>query len=406
MKVHTENISSLRKKGLLLLVLMTLVFLVYLVIGMALPVLPLHVYQTLGMSTFIVGLVVGFQFAATLVSRIWAGTFADKNGAKRAILIGLFVAVVSGLFYLSSFYLSASPRGSILLLLVGRALLGGAESFITIGSLSYGLSLLGSQHSGKIMSWVGCAMYSAYALGAPLGTICYEHYGFLSLAFLTTLLPAVALGLGSALTAVVSEPQQQKSQPLGNLKNVIWRPGLGLAFASVGFGAVTTFISLLFAQQQWGMVWLAFTALSTTFLLARIVLGSLPDRIGGVKIALICILIEASGQLLIWSADKAVVALLGAALTGLGYSLIYPGFGVEIVRQVPSHNRALAMGLYTACLDLALGLTGPVLGLIASGINLKAVFFFSTLMVLASAIVAIWLLGVRIPFPLNLVTKR
>lgn len=137
MKVHTENISSLCKKGLPLLVLMTLVFLVYLVIGMALPVLPLHVHQTLGMSTFIVGLVVGFQFAATLVSRIWAGTFADKNGAKRAILIGLFVAVLSGLFYLSSFYLSASPRGSILLLLVGRALLGGAESFITIGSLSF-----------------------------------------------------------------------------------------------------------------------------------------------------------------------------------------------------------------------------------------------------------------------------
>jgi len=401
-----RRFSPQQKTGLPLLVVMALVFLVYLVIGMALPVLPLHVHQSLGMSTFIVGLVVGFQFAATLVSRIWAGTFADKNGAKKAILIGLSVAVLSGVFYLFSFYVAARPRDSILLLLVGRALLGGAESFITIGSLSYGLSLLGSQHSGKIMSWVGCAMYAAYALGAPLGTICYEHYGFLSLALLTTLLPAVALGLGSALTTVASASPHQETPPAENLYHVVWRPGLGLAFASVGFGAVTTFISLYFAQQQWGMTWLAFTALSTTFLLARMVLGSLPDRIGGVKVALVCILIEASGQLLIWSANNEVVALLGAALTGLGYSLIYPGFGVEIVRQVPSHNRALAMGLYTACLDLALGLTGPLLGLIASGINLKAVFLCSTLMVLASVVVAIGLLGVRIPFPLKLVAKR
>ena len=89
---------------------MALVFLVYLVIGMTLPVLPLHVHQSLGMSTFIVGLVVGFQFAATLVSRIWAGTFADKNGAKKAILIGLSVAVLSGVFYLFSFYVAARPR--------------------------------------------------------------------------------------------------------------------------------------------------------------------------------------------------------------------------------------------------------------------------------------------------------
>ena len=42
----------------------------FLVIGLALPVLPLHVHQGLGLGTFVVGLVAGSQFAASLVSRV------------------------------------------------------------------------------------------------------------------------------------------------------------------------------------------------------------------------------------------------------------------------------------------------------------------------------------------------
>src|SRR5947199_10621182 len=49
--------------------------------GMALPVLPLHVHHRLGMSPFVVGLVAGSQFAAALLSRLWAGRITDTHGA-------------------------------------------------------------------------------------------------------------------------------------------------------------------------------------------------------------------------------------------------------------------------------------------------------------------------------------
>ena len=44
--------------------IMGIVSVAFLVIGFALPVLPLHVHQDLGLSTFVVGLVTGSQFAA------------------------------------------------------------------------------------------------------------------------------------------------------------------------------------------------------------------------------------------------------------------------------------------------------------------------------------------------------
>ena len=56
-----------------LLPMMGVVFVAFLVIGAAMPVLPLHVQGGLGFGTFVVGLVAGSQFAASLISRPWAG---------------------------------------------------------------------------------------------------------------------------------------------------------------------------------------------------------------------------------------------------------------------------------------------------------------------------------------------
>src|SRR5437868_8260521 len=85
-----------------LLPIMAAVFIAFLVIGAALPVLPLHVHQGLGLGTFLVGLVAGSQFAAAIVSRVWAGRHADASGAKHAVIAGLMIsAAAGGLYFLS-----------------------------------------------------------------------------------------------------------------------------------------------------------------------------------------------------------------------------------------------------------------------------------------------------------------
>ena len=77
-----------------------------------------------------------------------------------------------------------------------------------------------------------------------------------------------------------------------------------------------------------------------------------------------------------------------AALTGVGYSLVYPGLGVEAVHRVPAQSRGLAMGAYTAFLDVALGFGTPALGLLASVAGLGAVFVASAVAALCAAPIA------------------
>ncbi len=79
-----------------LLPIMAVVLIAFLVIGLALPVLPLHVHQGLGLGTFVVGLVAGSQFAAALLSRVWSGRYAGSRGAKRAVVAGLLAAAARG----------------------------------------------------------------------------------------------------------------------------------------------------------------------------------------------------------------------------------------------------------------------------------------------------------------------
>src|SRR5256714_8501820 len=119
--------------------IMAVVLVAYLIIGLAMPVLPLYVHEELGLSTFMVGVAAGIEFAAALVSRFWSGRYADTRGAKRAVVAGLLIGTAAGLFYLLSLRFVHAPQTAIAILLVGRLLLGGAESFVITGALSWGL---------------------------------------------------------------------------------------------------------------------------------------------------------------------------------------------------------------------------------------------------------------------------
>ncbi len=369
--------------------LMGIVLVAFLVIGVALPVLPLHV-RDLGFGPIIIGLVTGCQFAASLLSRVWAGRTCDNQGAKRAVIVGLAGATLAGLLYLLSIRFAEQPNVSVVILLAGRAVLGAAESFIITGATVWGLARVGTPNAGKVIAWMGTAMFAAFAAGAPLGVGLYQQRGFVAVAGATALAPLATLLLVALLAPVAPSP---KTGPkMLSVVRKIWLPGLGAALSSIGFGAILTFASLLFAERGWTPLWLAFTSYAGALIGARLLFGHLPDRVGGAKVALICVLIETAGLALIGLAPSAIPAAIGAALTGAGYALVYPGLGVEAVRQAPPESRGMAMGAYTACLDIALGICGPLLGLVASRADLGAAFLVSALIVLCSAPVALWLL--------------
>lgn len=371
--------------------IMVIVFTAFSIIGLALPVLPIHLHQHLGFGAFVVGLVTGSQFGASLLSRVFAGRYADHRGPKRGVINGLLMAVAAGLLYLLSLRFGGAPKATVTVLLLGRALLGGAESFIITGAVSWGLVLVGAENAGRVIAWIGMAMFAALAFGAPLGTALYSAGGFAAVAIATTLMPLVTILLVSPLSPVMAELGTRPS--FKTVAAAVWLPGFGSALSTIGFGAIVAFGSLLAAQRGWNPVWLVFTAFAVSLVAARLLFGHLPDQLGGAKVALLCVLIETAGLALIGLASGRALAAAGAALTGFGYSLVYPALGVEAVRRAPPQSRGLAMGTYTVFLDVALGFGSPTLGLIAGRFGLDTAFLASALIALGTAAIAVRLLS-------------
>jgi MFS family permease len=277
----TAHPSALVRPNLsmaVLLPIMASVFVAFLVSGLAMPVLPLHVHNGLGLSTFVVGLVAGSQFVAALVSRPMAGQYADSRGAKHAVVIGLLAASASGLLYFSSLQFVTQPTISVGILLLGRVLLGLGESFVITGAQTWGLVLGGPNNTGKVIAWAGSAMWASFALGAPVGTFLYARLGFSAIALTTTFVPVAALLIVVRLPGI--KPATRPRFSLAQVVASVWLPGLGLALSAAAFGAMTAFVALLFSSRGW-TVWPVFTVFAGVFILARVFFGHVADNVGG-----------------------------------------------------------------------------------------------------------------------------
>jgi MFS family permease len=127
------------------------------------------------------------------------------------------------------------------------------------------------------------------------------------------------------------------------------------------------------------------TAFGIGFILVRVALGSLPDRIGGYRVALCSLVTEAVGQAMVWGAPNEITALAGALVTGLGSALVFPALGVEALKRVLPTNRGSAMGAFVAFLDIAYGLAGPAAGPIAGDFGYAAVYLLGAASALLGA---------------------
>jgi MFS family permease len=365
----------------------------YMAVGLPLPVMPLFVHHNLGFSNLIVGLVIGIQFLATVLTRGYAGRLTDRHGGKRSALQGAAICALGGLFYLVAAMPRFSPAISLAIIVTGRLLAGLGESQFVTGCVSWSIASVGPQRAGMSMSWTGIAMFAALAIGAPIGMALYQTYGLETAMVACIVAPLIAAVIAFREPSYTSPAGQRL--PFYRVIGQIWREGLGLMLQGVGLAGLTAFASLYFAARNWGHAGIVMTAFGIGFIFVRMVLGSLPDRMSGYHVALWSLVVEAIGQGMLWSAPHEIVALAGALVTGLGCALVFPALGVEALKRVLPANRGSAMGAFVAFLDIAYGLSGPMAGVIAGEFGYAAVYLFGAACALIGATIVVTARGAQ-----------
>src|SRR5579871_6490923 len=110
-----------------LAIVFSLVFVMYLIMGVSIGVLPDFVHNELKLSNVWVGVVIGMQYIATLCTRQFSGSMADHKGGKITLIVGIGLCMISGVLLLGAVNFNILSLRLVFLLL-GRILLGAGES--------------------------------------------------------------------------------------------------------------------------------------------------------------------------------------------------------------------------------------------------------------------------------------
>ncbi|UFI47311.1 MFS transporter [Pseudomonas savastanoi] len=364
-------------------------FIAFLCIGLPIAVLPGYVHDQLGFSPLIAGLTIASQYLATLLSRPFAGRATDTLGSKRSIVFGLWGIVISGSMTLLATLLQEFATLSLSILIVARLFLGVSQGLIGVGTISWCIGKLGSEHTARSISWNGIASYGAIAIGAPLGVVVIDTVGFNSLGV------ALMVMAGLALWLIHNKPSVPvvagERLPYWSVFGRIAPYGLGLTLSSIGYGTLTTFITLFYLSRGWEGAAYCLSMFGVCFILARLLFIGAINRLGGYNAAIVCMAVEICGLLMLWLSPSSGIALAGAGLTGVGLSLIYPALGVEAIKSVPTPSRGAGLSAYAVFFDLALAIAGPVMGAIALGQGYDWIFFYAALLSVCALALTIWL---------------
>ncbi len=379
----------------------TLIFACYFTIGLQLAVVPGFVHLQLGYNAVLAGLAISVQYVATLLSRPIAGRMSDSVGAKRTTCSGLLVCAASGLFFLWSSALTHDPLTSFYLLLLCRLILGFGESWVATGATLWAIGRVGAASTAQVISWSGIASYGALAAGAPTGVWLENSFGLGAIGVVSFLTILVGF-FGATVTAAV---------PIFPGKDLAFRQvlrkvlpfGLSLTLGGIGFGTIASFISLYYASRHWQNAGLSLSLFGVSFVTVRLLFARTINKWGGYRVAIVSLAFECAGLALLWLASGPAAAQAGAALTGFGFSLVFPALGVEAVKNIPAHSRGSALGVYTAFVDLSLGISGPIAGAIVFSLGYPPIFLFAAAMA-GSSMVLVMALYQRRPGPSDVST--
>ncbi|QCE34931.1 MFS transporter [Acetobacteraceae bacterium] len=398
--------------ALMLAVLLECTFL-----GVGISVIPLFVVQTLHCSAGVSGIVVGVQFIAAMLSRFPSGRISDVKGPYSAMSAGALSAVIGGAFYAAASISQDYVFLSVVLLFCGSALLGIAQSVLATGAMTGSVSLMeqvqkaqkqagkapSSKGPGAAISWVGMCIFLGLILGAPMGVLLFEKTGLFWAGLVIALCSAVVqLWCYQSSKADLKNDSAGNAQEQGNFWEALgyglyhaWFPGFCFGLCAISHGLIIAYASLLYAEHHWFPLWLPYAVFGIALVLARLFLGSLPDRLGGAKTAFFSAFFETVGLILVTCASNLYLSSIGIFLTGFGFAFAFPAFALITLQRGDSAHRGVLIGICNALGDGVRGVGIVCLGYLTALGGFSLVFFSGAFLSLLGGVggVSLFFLG-------------
>lgn len=342
------------------------IFLDTLIYGIVIPILPGY-SESLGASSFVLGVIFAAYSASLLVGTIPLGILSDRYGRKRVMFFGLVALSLSTLGF--------ALAKSIVWLIITRLLQGFAAGATWTACPALIADLYPPEQRGSKMGLMSAASGFGFLVGPAAGGLLYEAGGY-HLPFLICIILAI---LAVIFVAVVipgdSNPVKmpKSSRPLLKVLRIrgVWQGSTMVLIGSVGFGFIDPLLPGYFADKfaaSPGVIGLLFGVISLFHVSSAPVIGKLSDHMGRVRLIKIGLVTTALVVPLITLAANAVTSAITMGLMGITFGLMLtptmPLLADSVMPRRGSSDDSsygVAFGIYNGAFSLGY-LIGPLIG--------------------------------------------
>ena len=380
--------------------------------GVAFPTLP-TLGTVLGISSFMVGLILSMNRFVRLLMNTPAGQVLDTLGTRRPMIAGFLVQGLVPFGYVLGLHADALPVSAATTFLLVRALWGVGSAFVFVGAFSTVTHVTTEDNRGK---WVGY-MRGGQSLGFPtglvLGGVLSDVYGYE-----TAFVVAGTAGLFAALVAFLVLPNVDAdvdtTSSLREVPRLVTDDVRVLTVGTVNFvvrflfaGILLSTVVLYTRENGISLSLLSATGVSGVVMAVSVVFASITTiTVGRVSdglsnralLTIPALTVFAAGFVTLGLVPTAAGTVLGVALVGVGVGGTNPPLLAYLGDISPAGDLGKLGGVYNVFGDLGSTL-GPLVALpVAARVSVTTEYLGCVvLVVLVAVLVGATLLGSNAP---------
>jgi len=186
-----------------------------------------------------------------------------------------------------------------------------------------------------------------------------------------------------------------------------WFPAFITIIINLGYGSVVTFIVIFGQERGIEQIFLFYIFNAIMATLARPIAGKWFDEKGPFALVLLCTFMTFIGMWVLSFAHSSLLIAIAGVLFGVGFGCLIPTLQSWALLMTPAKRRGVANGMIFSSIDLGIGLSGIIFGVLAQFVDTASIFRIASLfLIVAIALVLIMERKKRIASRETVVSKK
>lgn len=354
---------------------------------MLIPTLPPYI-KSIGASGTEIGLVTALFSIGAVLSRPFIGFMLEYRTRKPLVLIGaLMLLLITFLYPLSQV---------VIIFLAFRLLHGLAWGWSTTVNGTAAVDVVPNSRLWEGMGYFGLSITIGMIIAPSLGIFLYQVTSFENLVYISGVLGLIALLLLASVhyqtpdQVLKTKKEDLKFTYLGSLvEKSGWFPAVLTLLISLGYGSIVTFIVIFGEERGIEQIFLFYLFNAIFASLSRPVAGKWFDQKGPIGLVILTISITFAGMWVLSFAHSDMMIAVAGVLFGIGFGSLIPTLQSWTLSMTPPNRRGVANGMFFSSIDLGIGISGLVFGILAQYVELGALFQISSGFIVIALILTI-----------------